>query len=126
MAHPGMEVHKLDPYGNTIRGKKRTQCSNAIGGFWRDEDGQDLIEYTLLMAFVALSSAALFSSAGTNVSKVWSSQQQRPEHWQPLKPPAKAAVRLQRLAAAVGVILPGLKPSVRRSLPQLHEIPETG
>ena len=44
----------------------------AIGGFWRDEDGQDLIEYTLLLAFVALSSAALFSNVGTSVSKVWS------------------------------------------------------
>ena len=39
---------------------------------WRDEDGQDLIEYTLLMAFVALSSAALFINAGTSVSRVWS------------------------------------------------------
>jgi len=27
----------------------------------------------LLMAFVALSSAALFSAAGTSVSKIWSS-----------------------------------------------------
>jgi len=45
----------------------------SIGGFWPDEDGQDLIEYTLLMAFVALSSAALFSSTGSSVSKVWSS-----------------------------------------------------
>jgi Flp pilus assembly pilin Flp len=43
-----------------------------IGGFWRDEGGQDLIEYTLLLAFVALSSAALFSNAGSSVSKIWS------------------------------------------------------
>jgi Flp pilus assembly pilin Flp len=28
--------------------------------FLRDEQGQDLIEYTLLLAFVALASAALF------------------------------------------------------------------
>ena len=28
--------------------------------FWQDEAGQDLIEYTLLLAFVALASAALF------------------------------------------------------------------
>jgi Flp pilus assembly pilin Flp len=40
--------------------------------FWQDESGQDLIEYTLLMAFVALSSAALFVNAGTSVSKIWS------------------------------------------------------
>ena len=28
--------------------------------FWQDESGQDLIEYTLLMAFVALASASIF------------------------------------------------------------------
>ena len=28
--------------------------------FWNDEQGQELIEYTLLMAFVSLTSAALF------------------------------------------------------------------
>jgi hypothetical protein len=31
--------------------------------FWSDDRGQDLIEYTLMLAFVALASAALFSSA---------------------------------------------------------------
>jgi len=39
--------------------------------FWKDESGQDLIEYTLLMAFVALASASLFISAGTSVSGIW-------------------------------------------------------
>ena len=43
-----------------------------VRDLWREENGQDLIEYTLLMAFVALSSAALFISAGTNVSRIWS------------------------------------------------------
>jgi len=51
--------------------RKFLVCS--IPGFWRDEAGQDLIEYTLLMAFVALASAALFTTAGSNVSKIWSS-----------------------------------------------------
>ncbi|MGA2133507.1 MAG: Flp family type IVb pilin [Bryobacteraceae bacterium] len=41
-------------------------------GFWRQESGQDLIEYTLLLAFVSLCSALLFTSAGSNVSKIWS------------------------------------------------------
>ena len=41
--------------------------------FFRDDQGQDLIEYTLLMAFVALASAALFINAGSSVSKIWSS-----------------------------------------------------
>jgi Flp pilus assembly pilin Flp len=38
----------------------------------RDEQGQDLIEYTLLLAFVALASAALFISSGQSVSTIWS------------------------------------------------------
>jgi len=41
--------------------------------FMKDEQGQDLIEYTLLLAFVALASAALFTSAGSSINKIWSS-----------------------------------------------------
>ncbi len=43
-----------------------------LTGLWREEQGQDLIEYTLMLAFVALASAALFSSAGTSVNLIWS------------------------------------------------------
>jgi Flp pilus assembly pilin Flp len=39
----------------------------------RDEQGQDLIEYTLLLAFVALASAALFIGTGGSVSTIWGS-----------------------------------------------------
>ncbi len=42
-----------------------------IRNFLRDEQGQDLIEYTLLLAFVALASAALFIAAGGSVSGIW-------------------------------------------------------
>jgi Flp pilus assembly pilin Flp len=41
--------------------------------FIKDEQGQDLIEYTLLMAFIALASAAVFVSAGTSISGIWGS-----------------------------------------------------
>jgi Flp pilus assembly pilin Flp len=37
-----------------------------------DDRGQDLIEYSLLMAFVALASAALFLGAGGSISGIWS------------------------------------------------------
>jgi Flp pilus assembly pilin Flp len=43
-----------------------------LRNFWNDEQGQDLIEYTLLMAFVALASAALFLSAGGSIKGIWS------------------------------------------------------
>jgi Flp pilus assembly pilin Flp len=36
-----------------------------------DEQGQDLVEYTLLLAFVALASAALFIAAGGSISGIW-------------------------------------------------------
>lgn len=39
--------------------------------FWQEEDGQDLIEYTLLLAFVALVAAALFIGAGRSASGIW-------------------------------------------------------
>ena len=38
---------------------------------WNDEQGQDLIEYTLLIAFVALASAALFLGAGGSIKTIW-------------------------------------------------------
>jgi len=40
--------------------------------FVRDEQGQDLIEYTLLLAFVCLASAALFIGAGSTMAGIWS------------------------------------------------------
>jgi Flp pilus assembly pilin Flp len=36
-----------------------------------DEEGQDLIEYSLLIAFVALGTSAVFAGAGKSVSGVW-------------------------------------------------------
>ena len=44
-----------------------------VANFVRDEQGQDLIEYTLLMAFIALASAAIFTSAGQSIQGIWSS-----------------------------------------------------
>ena len=38
--------------------------------FWKADQGQDLIEYTLLLAFVALASAALFIGASGSVSGI--------------------------------------------------------
>ena len=43
-----------------------------LRNLWNEEQGQDLIEYTLLMAFVALASAALFLGAGGSIKGIWS------------------------------------------------------
>jgi Flp pilus assembly pilin Flp len=44
---------------------------NMFMRFVKDEQGQDLIEYTLLMAFIALASAAIFINAGKSISGIW-------------------------------------------------------
>jgi Flp pilus assembly pilin Flp len=39
--------------------------------FLADEQAQDLIEYTLLLAFVCLATAALFISSGGSLTGIW-------------------------------------------------------
>jgi Flp pilus assembly pilin Flp len=41
--------------------------------FLNEDRAQDLVEYTLLVAFVALTTAGLFIGSGANVSQTWSS-----------------------------------------------------
>ena len=47
-----------------VEGMKQTS-------FWSDEAGQDLIEYTLLLAMICLASAAAFLSGGGSVKAIW-------------------------------------------------------
>jgi Flp pilus assembly pilin Flp len=49
----------------------KTSCENLLACFLRAEEGQDLVEYTLLLAFVCLASAALFIGAGKSMANVW-------------------------------------------------------
>ncbi len=44
---------------------------NFLRKFWQEESGQDLIEYTLLLAFVCLLSAAVFIGMGADLKNVW-------------------------------------------------------
>ncbi len=37
----------------------------------KNEQGQDLIEYTLLLAMVCLASAGLFIQSGNSISGIW-------------------------------------------------------
>jgi len=43
-----------------------------IVAFLKDERGQDLIEYTLLLGFLALASSALFFGSGGSIGGIWS------------------------------------------------------
>jgi Flp pilus assembly pilin Flp len=43
----------------------------AISQLVKGEQGQDLVEYTLLLAFVLIASAALYVNAGGSVTGIW-------------------------------------------------------
>ena len=43
-----------------------------VSSFWRDEQGQDLIEYSLLMTFIAIACLAFVESGKGAISGIWS------------------------------------------------------
>ncbi|HYL76790.1 MAG TPA: hypothetical protein VEU96_21420 [Bryobacteraceae bacterium] len=43
-----------------------------IRKLWRNKSGQDLIEYALLAAFLAVAVGALSPSVATSISTIWS------------------------------------------------------
>jgi Flp pilus assembly pilin Flp len=43
----------------------------SMCAFWREDGGQDLIEYTLLLAFVCLASATMFIKSGGSIKSIW-------------------------------------------------------
>jgi Flp pilus assembly pilin Flp len=40
--------------------------------FWHEEEGQDLVEYSLLLAFIALGAVGLLTGVSTQISTLWS------------------------------------------------------
>ncbi len=42
-----------------------------VNAFLKEEDGQDLVEYSLLLAFVALAATAVLGSVRTQISQLW-------------------------------------------------------
>ncbi|MBV9613259.1 MAG: Flp family type IVb pilin [Acidobacteriaceae bacterium] len=45
--------------------------TSALKAFWQEEDGQDLVEYALLLAFIALAAVALLTGIKSNISTLW-------------------------------------------------------
>jgi Flp pilus assembly pilin Flp len=44
----------------------------ALHAFWCGEEGQDMVEYSLLLAFIALAAVGLLSGIKTQISGLWS------------------------------------------------------
>ena len=47
------------------------QLAHIVGAFWRDEDGQDLLEYALLVALIALIAVGGVTAAGLKVNDIF-------------------------------------------------------
>jgi Flp pilus assembly pilin Flp len=47
--------------------------NSILTALWQEEEGQDLVEYSLLLAFIALAAIALLSAAGGSVKSIWTS-----------------------------------------------------
>jgi Flp pilus assembly pilin Flp len=47
--------------------------NSILSALWQEEEGQDLVEYSLLLAFIALAAIALLSAAGNSVKGIWTS-----------------------------------------------------
>lgn len=45
--------------------------NSFLKAFWHEEEGQDLVEYSLLLAFVAMAAIAILISAGGSIKNLW-------------------------------------------------------
>ena len=43
-----------------------------LSTFWREETGQDMVEYTLLLGFIVLIAVAVLTSTRVQISTIWS------------------------------------------------------
>ena len=43
-----------------------------LWALWNDDEGQDMVEYSLLLAFIALAAVGLFTGMQTQISGLWS------------------------------------------------------
>jgi len=46
---------------------------SLVQAFWQEEEGQDMVEYGLLLAFIAIVAVAALSAIKTNLSTIWQS-----------------------------------------------------
>ncbi len=65
------------PANASGHGKEKTM-NRMLGALWRQEQGQDLVEYTLLISFVTFTTAALFLlGSGGAAQGIWSTGSSR-------------------------------------------------
>jgi Flp pilus assembly pilin Flp len=51
---------------------KASMISRTLRAHWQAEDAQDMVEYALLLGFVALAAVSLLSGVRDTISNIWS------------------------------------------------------
>ena len=47
--------------------------TSVLKAFWQEEDGQDLVEYSLLLAFIALAAVSVLGGIKGSISSIFTS-----------------------------------------------------
>jgi Flp pilus assembly pilin Flp len=50
---------------------KKKRKTQMIRSFFKEEDGQDLVEYSLILGFIALAAVALLTSVKSSINTLW-------------------------------------------------------
>jgi Flp pilus assembly pilin Flp len=53
--------------------RTRSALRHLVSAFFQDDSGQDLIEYALLMAFIALAAVGILTNLSVSFSTIWNS-----------------------------------------------------
>jgi len=67
----GIPQPPLSRFALALPGEWEDGMLRHIIEFWRRDQAQDLVEYSLLVAFICLSGAAFFISVGQLTSSIW-------------------------------------------------------
>jgi pilus assembly protein Flp/PilA len=65
-------LKKTGRKGSAIHSHGRKTMRNLLSRLWREEEGQDLVEYALLLVLIALVAIAAITTVGKAVSNVFS------------------------------------------------------
>ena len=63
-------MHSLLNLGGNFS-QRTSMLHTFVDSFLKEEDGQDLVEYSLLLAFIGLAATAVLSQVSTNINQLW-------------------------------------------------------
>jgi pilus assembly protein Flp/PilA len=55
-----------------VAGREIKNMTRILLNIWKDDSGQDLIEYALMAGFVAVAAGAIMPGVSTNISSIFS------------------------------------------------------